>query len=65
MQILQCKTSYLDKAEDKTEFISDESAGPEEADKTLGETACGSDKSSGSLARSSTPNGNLGQTRKR
>ena len=41
------KTSYLDSADVQTDTFSDETAGPGEADKTLGEAACGSDKSPG------------------
>ena len=57
----QCKTSYLDEAEIKQDVSPDEAAGPVEAGKTLGGTACGSDKSAGPLSRSSIPKGNLGR----
>lgn len=43
----QFKTSYLDSADVQTDTFSDDTAGPGEADKTLGEAACGSDKSPG------------------
>ena len=55
------KTSYLDSADVQTDTFSDETAGPGEADKTLGAIACGSDKSVGSLSRSSISKGNLGR----
>ena len=45
--LLWNKTSYLDSADVQTDTFSDETAGPGEADKTLGEAACGSDKSPG------------------
>lgn len=56
------KTSYLDSADNIKDIDHDESAGTVEADKTLGDAACGSDKSAVPFAQSSTPNGNLGAT---
>ena len=56
------ETSYLDSAEHIKDIDHDESAGAVEADKTLGDAVCGSDKSAAPIAQSSTPNGNLGAT---
>lgn len=56
------KTSYIDDANSIQDITPDESAGSDEAGKTLGIEACGSDKSSDPLVHSSTPNGNLGHS---
>jgi hypothetical protein len=58
--MLDCKTSYLEIAVKNQEAVDDEAAGSAEAGKTLGEAACGSDKSADPLSRSSIPKGNLG-----
>jgi len=55
------KTSYLEQAPSIQEATPDDTAEPAEADKTLGAIACGSDKSVGSLSRSSISKGNLGR----
>ena len=60
--MLDCKTSYLEVAVENHESVDDEAAGSAEAGETLGDRACGLDKSADPLSRSSIPKGNLGRT---
>jgi hypothetical protein len=59
------KPSYLEVAGRNRDADPDEAAGSVEADKTLGDTACGSDKSADLLFLSSIPKGNLGPALRR
>jgi hypothetical protein len=52
--------SYLEVAVENHEAVDDEAAGSAEAGETLGDRACGSDKSAAPLSRSSIPKGNFG-----
>ena len=57
--------SYLEVAGRNRDADPDETAGSVEADKTLGEAACGSDKSADLFFLSSIPKGNLGPALRR
>lgn len=59
------KASYLEVAERNRDGDPDGAAGSVEAGKTLGETACGSDKSADPIFLSSIPKGNLGPASRR